>query len=124
MIVKTNNVPEALIPHSLASPTLVASTAIMKYSLFVPNYRLENYILAQEVKLTRESMASWLIYVSENYLIVMFEWLRMELKDRPIINADETHGKVNQYKELAPLTDDQGSLLDKEVVKEPRKNWT
>ena len=117
VIVKTNHVPDALIPHSLASETLVANIAMMKYGLYVPNYRLEKYILLQGVKLTRESMSYQLIYVCEYYLVVIYEWLHAELKKRGIINADETTGKVNNLKELAPLTDACGNLIDKKAQK-------
>ena len=116
-IVKTNNVPPAVIPRSLASSSLIASTAIMKYSLFVPNYRLEKYILPYGVKLTRESMANWLIYVCMNYLAVMYEWLHQELLTRPVINADETPGQVNHFKELVPWTDHNGDIVDEKTRK-------
>lgn len=118
LIVETNNVPPAVIPRSLASPSLIANNAIMKYGLYVPNYRLENYILTHGVRLTRQSMAYQLIYVCKNYLIVIYEWLHMELKtNRMIVNADETPGKVNHFKELVPWTDEQGNLTSKKQRK-------
>ena len=113
IIVETNNVPAALIPRSLASPSLVSNVAMMKYGLYVPNYRLEKYVLLLGVRMTRESMAYQLIYTSENYLVVMYEWLHLELKKRGIINADETPCKVNKHKELVPLTDENGNLVAK-----------
>ena len=112
VIVKTDNVPPALIPHSLASCSLIANNAVMKYELFVPGYRLEKYILAHRLPLTRSSMANQMIYVSKNYLVVMYEWLHRELKIRPIINADETPGKVNLFQELVPWTDAFGKVVD------------
>ena len=114
IIVKTNNVPPAVIPRSLASCSLIADNAIMKYELFVPGYRLEQYVLAHGLFLTRSSMANQMIYVSKNYLVVMYEWLHRELKTRPIINADETPGKVNLFKELVPWADAAGRVVDPE----------
>ena len=112
IIVKTNNVPPAVIPRSLASCSLIANNAIMKYELFVPGYRLEKYVLAHGLLLTRSSMANQMIYVSKNYLVVIYEWLHRELKTRPVINADETPGKVNLFQELVPWTDASGRAVD------------
>ncbi len=115
VIVKTNHVSEAVIPRSLASASFIAHTAVMKYSLYVPNYRLEKYILMYGVKLTRATMANQLIFVSENYLAVIWEWLHGIIINRPVVNADETPGKVNHFKELTPLTDDKGQLIDRNI---------
>ena len=112
VIVRTDNVPPAVIPRSLASCSLVANNAIMKYELFVPGYRLEKYVLGHGLPLTRSSMANQMIYVSKNYLVVMYEWLHRELRTRPIINADETPGKVNLFQELVPWTDASGRTVD------------
>ena len=111
VITEVDNTPPALIPHSLASPSFVAHVAMLKYKLYVPNYRLEDYLRMRHVLISREAMANQLIYVAEHYLVAMYEWLHRELKKRPIVNADETPAKVIDLKPLATIVGEDGMPL-------------
>jgi transposase len=72
----TADAPRALIPGSLASPSLVAHIAYQKYSNGMPLYRLENGFKHDGIHISRQNMASWVIKCVQMYLMVIYlrEW--------------------------------------------------
>lgn len=90
--------PAALIPHSPASPSIVAYVAMEKISLAMPYYRQEYLMNQLGFTLPRETMANWIIYAAENYFYPVYERMREELLTRDLVHADETPCRVLREK--------------------------
>ena len=109
--VKSAAVPAAFIPHSFATPSLIAFVGYQKYQMSVPNYRLEKHFERKGIFISRACMCSWLIWVAENMLFIVFEIMHQLIKHRFIVNADESVAPVNKITELEPLADENGNPL-------------
>jgi len=88
-------VPAPVIPGSgIASPSLVAHIANQKYTLALPLYRQEADFSRNNLNLSRRTMANWLIFVSEHWLVPIYAALKMILLLAYILHADETSAQV------------------------------
>ena len=56
----------------------------------MPLYRQEKDFEHLGVKISRTTMASWIIYCAENYFLPMYEYLHRKLLKRRYLMADET----------------------------------
>ena len=56
----------------------------------MPLYRQEKDFEHLGVKISRTTMASWIIYCAENYFLPMYEYLHRKLLERRYLMADET----------------------------------
>ena len=111
-ITKCAVAPPAFIPHSFATPSLVSFVGYQKYQMGVPNYRLEKHFERKGIFISRACMSSWLIWAAENILFIPYEVLHQLIKQRFIVNADETVAPVNKIVELEPLADVNGMPLN------------
>ena len=53
-------------------------------------YRLEQEFNRQGLKLSRQTMANWLLKVSEKWLRPVYDALHKRLCREPVLHADET----------------------------------
>ena len=88
-IVKAAKEP-ALLPGSFASAEAVAYLAAQKFVMHSPLYRLEQEFNRQGLKLSRQTMANWLLNVSEKWLWPVYDVLHEQLCREPVLHADET----------------------------------
>jgi hypothetical protein len=89
------NIPAPVISGSgIASPSLVAHIANQKYTLALPLYRQEQEFSRNNLSLSRQTMANWLIFVSEHWLAPIYNALKSILLLAHILHADETSVKV------------------------------
>lgn len=88
--VKDKGAPPALIKGSYVSSGLAAHVMYAKYVLGMPLYRLEKDFERLGAKISRGTMASWIIECSMSYLAPMYEHFRKELLKRDHLMADET----------------------------------
>ena len=88
-IVKAAKEP-ALLPGSFASAEAVAYLAAQKFVMYSPLYRLEQEFNRQGLKLSRQTMANWLLNVSEKWLQPVYDVLHEQLCREPVLHADET----------------------------------
>ena len=109
--VKCAQAPAAFIPHSFATESLVSFVGYQKYQMGVPNYRLEKHFERKGIFISRACMSSWLIWVAEKILFIPYEVMHRLIKQRLIVNADETVAPVNKIRELDPLVDESGNPL-------------
>jgi transposase len=86
--------PAPLIGSSLATPSAVAHIAVQKYANGVPLYRQEKGLAYDNVSLSRQTMANWIIYCALNYLRSVYSLLISKLLCEPILHADETSVQV------------------------------
>lgn len=88
-IVKAAKEP-ALLPGSFASAEAVAYLAAQKFVMYSPLYRLEQEFNRQGLKLSRQTMANWLLKASEKWLQPVYDVLHEQLCREPVLHADET----------------------------------
>ena len=86
--------PSPLICNSLASSSAVAHIAVQKYVNGVPLYRQEKNLSYDDVILSRQTMANWLIYCAENFLASLYYLFIRFLLMETILHADETTFQV------------------------------
>ena len=79
-----------LLPGSFASAEAVAYLATQKFVMYSPLYRLEQEFNRQGLKLSRQTMANWLLNVSEKWLRSVYDTLHEQLCREPVLHADET----------------------------------
>lgn len=81
---------EPLISGSLASPSLVAHIAVQKYANGLPLYRLESGFRYDDIHISRQTMANWVITCSQRYLEAVYGRLKEYLLKESTLHADET----------------------------------
>ena len=99
--IKDNGVP-ALIAGSYASPELVAHIIYSKYVLGLPLYRLEKDFDHLGAKLSRTTMARWIIACAQDYLEPLNDYLHRCLLKRRYLMADETPIQVLKEPDRRP----------------------
>jgi transposase len=85
-----DNGPKPLIPGSYVSSGLAAHVMYYKYMMSVPLYRMEKDFEHLGAKISRTTMASWIIYCSKHYFEPMFDFFHRKLLTRRYLMADET----------------------------------
>jgi transposase len=86
--------PAALIPGSLASPSLVAHIVTRKYGNGSPLYRIEKGFSYDGAAISRQTMSNWMIKCSEMYLEPIYDLLKQRLLKESVLHADETTVQV------------------------------
>ena len=87
-IVKTPKEP-TLLPGSFASAEAVAHITVQKFVMYSPLYRLEQDFGRQGLKLSRQTMANWLLNTSEKWLRPVYDMLREQLRKELVLHTDE-----------------------------------
>lgn len=88
-IVKADR-PKSLLRNSIATPSLVASIYNAKYVNGMPLDRISKEYLRNDIHISKQVLANWVIQCAERYLGIMFDYLQKELLTFPILQADET----------------------------------
>lgn len=88
--------PTELWPNSIATPSLVSSIMFAKYINGVPLYRQEKTYAANNVNISRTTMANWMIAAADRYLRYYYEGMKKRLLEQKYIHADETTVKVTK----------------------------
>jgi len=91
--IKTPPVPTTLLPKTMASASLIAYIIIAKFMDGLPLYRQEVIFARIGATLTRQTMARWMIQVSQK-LMPLYNLLQDELLARDYIQMDETTVQV------------------------------
>lgn len=90
---KTAKLPEKILPKSNATPGLLAYIATSKYVDALPLYRLEQIFKRSEIDLPRNTMAAWMIAISEK-LQPIYNLMEEELLESDYVCCDETRVQV------------------------------
>lgn len=91
--VKQAPMPHSVIPKGYATPSLLSQIITSKYQYGLPLYRQETMFKQYGIKLSRKTMADWMIK-SADILQVLYDHLRQILLKQAVIHADETTVKV------------------------------
>ena len=92
--IKKAHMPQPLISGSLASPSAVAHIITQKYVMHAPLYRQEQDYKRQGIKLSRQTMANWIIRCSDDWLLPVYERMKALLLKSNVLHADETRVQV------------------------------
>lgn len=88
-IVKAEH-PKEMLNGSIATPSIVSAVIHGKYTNAVPLYRQEQEFARNDVNISRQTMANWVITSAERYISLVYDRMKEELLDSPVIHADET----------------------------------
>ena len=92
-IVKADH-PTELLKSSIATPSLVAAILNAKYVNSIPLYRLEQEFNRNDVNISRQVMANWVIRTSERYLSLLYDRMHEAIYKSHLLHADETPVRV------------------------------
>lgn len=81
--------PNALMPHSLASVSVIAEILHKKFELGVPLYRQLQDWKRLGVDLSETTIPNWVIKVSQ-IMVPLYQQLRQQLVQQPCLQGDET----------------------------------
>jgi transposase len=96
--------PNALIPKSIASASLVAYVIYEKYVMATPLYRLERHFDRYDIALSRQVLASWIIKVANNHLVKIYNSMKEILLKKEILFSDDTEIQVLKEAERSART--------------------
>ena len=88
--------PRRLLRASIVTPSLGAAIINAKYTNAMPLYRIEQEFERNEISISRQTMANWMIRLSEDYLSVVCDRMWQHLKTVPVLQADETTVEVSK----------------------------
>jgi transposase len=86
--------PVSVMKHSLASPSSVAYAMYQKYVNAVPLYRQEKEWERCGIRLSRATLANWIIRCSQDWFTPLIQCLHKKLLEQDILHADETTVQV------------------------------
>lgn len=86
----TASAPKPAFPGSLASPSALAYIIMKKYVEGMPLYRQEQQFARHGVRLSRQTMANWVLAGADKWLNPLYERLHEDLLKRCYLHADET----------------------------------
>lgn len=89
------NLNLGILPTTLASPSLLSFLVTSKYCDALPLYRLEKIFAREDIFISRQTFARWIITLSLE-MIVLINILRDMLIDSHYIRIDETTIQVNK----------------------------
>ena len=92
-IVKAES-PEPVIKGSVASPSAIAHIMTQKYVNAMPLYRQEKSFLYDDIVLSRQTMANWMIKCANDWLLPIYDKMKTALLKEEILHADETRVQV------------------------------
>lgn len=100
-VLKLAPMPKQPIPKSIAGPGLLAYVATAKYQDALPLYRQENAFQRLGVDLSRQTMANWMLKVSE-LCQPLYNLLQDHLLDSGYVHMDETRVQVLNEADKTP----------------------
>ncbi|MDL2235780.1 IS66 family transposase [Christensenellaceae bacterium OttesenSCG-928-L17] len=94
--------PNPVIKGSFASPEAIAHIACEKFVMGSPLYRQEQDWARKGIPLSRQTMSSWLIRATQDWLFPLYDALRIKLLAHEVLHSDETGVQVLQEPGKSP----------------------
>lgn len=88
--IENSPLPDPVIQHSMASPSSVAWVAHQKFVNAMPLYRQEKEWEMAGVKLSRATMANWLMIATRDWLMPIVDLLHQKMLEHKYLHVDET----------------------------------
>lgn len=92
--IRKAKLPAPTIKGSAASASAIAHIMTQKYMQGVPLYRQELSFMKDDIKLSRQTMANWLLRAAQDWLLPLYQEIRRRLLKEEILHADETEVQV------------------------------
>lgn len=89
-------IPKTVLPHSIATASLVAQVMYQKYMMGIPLNRLETDFYRMGLILPRSNMANWVIRCSEDWFTPIYDRIHQELLKCETLHMDETGIQCNK----------------------------
>lgn len=89
-------VPNSVLPHSIATPSLVAHAMYQKFAMGIPFNRQEKDWYRMRLVLPRANMANWTIRCSEEWLTPIYNRIHEKLLSCEVLHMDETRIQYNK----------------------------
>lgn len=89
-------VPNPVLPHSIATPSLVAHVMYQKFAMGIPFNRQEKDWYRLGLILPRMNMANWIIRCSEEWLTPVYNQIHKKLLCCEVLHMDETRIQCNK----------------------------
>ncbi|MEG0381134.1 MAG: IS66 family transposase, partial [Kurthia sp.] len=91
---KRGKAPQAVIQRSIAGPTVQAKLIYDKFVQYLPLYRQVNEWQRHGLITNDKNLSNWVIRVTEEWLLPLFELMKQLLTAKSILHVDETYGKI------------------------------
>ena len=88
--------PKELLRNSILPPSLAASILNAKYVNGLPLYRISQEFLRNDIHISRQVMANWVIQCAGRYLGPLYDHLHNRMYRYHVLQADETPVKVSK----------------------------
>jgi len=95
----------AVVKRGLASPSSAAYVMYQKFVNAMPLYRQSKDFETFGVKISRATLANWIIYTSIHWLLPLWNALKAVLLDSPVIHSDESVIQVLKEPGKTPQSD-------------------
>ena len=92
--IRVADAPEKLLPNSVLTPSLAAGIFVAKYLNAVPLARLGEEFERLDMNLSRQTLANWMISMSDRYLELIYRRMHQEILKSKLIHCDETPFKL------------------------------
>ncbi len=86
--------PKDLLRNSIVTPSLAAAILNGKYVNSLPLYRIEQELARNDIRISRQTMANWVIAITNRYLVPLYVILKEVLLGYHVCQADETPVQV------------------------------
>lgn len=98
-------IPSSVLPHSIATASIVAQVMYQKFVMGVPLSRQEKDWYRHGLVLPRSNMAHWVIRCSEEWLTPIYNRIHSELLKCDCLHMDETRIQCNKEEGRKPSSD-------------------
>ena len=88
--------PKELLRNSILTPSLAASIMNAKYVNGLPLYRISQEFLRNDIHISRQVMANWMIQCADRYLGPLYDYLHNRMYRFHVLQADETLVRVSK----------------------------
>lgn len=88
--VVTAPMPALVLPGSLVSPSVMAQIMNLKYGEGTPLYRQEKQLARLGIKLSRQTLANWVLCGANKWLKLIYDRMHEHLLQQDVLHADET----------------------------------
>ena len=86
----TVEAPRPPIDKSIASSSVLAYVADLKYSDGLPLYRIEQMLKRMDMHISRQNLANWMMYISDLWLKPLYDALHRIMLARSVLHSDAT----------------------------------
>ncbi len=89
-------IPSKVLPHSIATHSLVSWVMYQKFAMGIPLHRQENDFYRMGLVLPRADMTHWVIRCSEEWLTPIYDRIHQALLSLSVLHMDETKIQCNK----------------------------